>query len=91
MRPGYLAKNGIPYSGDAVLDERFRVVDVYGTQYLILRSIVQDPAYLAEPYTLSSQFQREPDGSKWDPAPCRPLWPLSVRTVTGRQGPNESQ
>ena len=85
MRPGYLSKNGIPYSGNAVLNERFRVIDVHGTDYLILRSIVEDPTYLTETFTLSSQFQREPDGSKWDPTPCRPLWPLSLRTVTGRE------
>jgi len=91
MRAGYLAKNGIPYSGNAVLNERFRIIDVHGTDYLILRSVVEDPTYLTEPFTLSSQFQREPDGSKWDPTPCRPLWPLSLRTVTGREGPNESQ
>ena len=91
MRPGYLSKNGIPYSGNAVLNERFRIIDVHGTDYLILRSVVEDPTYLTEPFTLSSQFQREPDGSKWDPTPCRPLWPLSLRTVTGREGPNESQ
>jgi hypothetical protein len=91
MRTGYLAKNGIPYSGNAVLDERFRVIDVHGTDYLILRSIVEDPTYLVEPFTLSSQFQRESDGSKWDPTPCRPLWPLSLRIPTGKQGPGESQ
>jgi hypothetical protein len=91
MAPGYLSKNGVPYSGDATMDERFRVIDYKGTDYLILRSIFEDPKYLSETFTLSSQFQREPDGSKWDPAPCRPLWPLSLRIATGRQGPNESQ
>ncbi len=30
MRPGYIEKNGIPYSGNAVLNEHFRVLDVNG-------------------------------------------------------------
>lgn len=86
MRPGYLAKNGVPYSADAVLNERFRVINMPGTAYLILTSVFEDPTYLREPYTLSTQFKREPDGSKWDPTPCRPLWPLTLRTPIYRSG-----
>ena len=82
MRPGYLQKNGIPYSGDAVLTEFYHLIDLHGTGFLVLTSMVNDPTYLREPYVLSSQFKREPDGSKWDPSPCRPLWPLTLRTLT---------
>jgi hypothetical protein len=82
MKPGYLQKNGIPYSGDAVLTEYYHVIDLHGLGFLILTSVVNDPTYLRQPYVLSSQFKREPDGSKWDPSPCRPLWPLSLRTLT---------
>jgi hypothetical protein len=46
--------------------------------------MVTDPTYLRDIYVLSGQFKREPDGSKWDPEPCRPLWPLQLRTVLGR-------
>jgi len=85
MRPGYIEKNGIPYSGNAVLNEHFRVLDVNGTPtYLILTSVIQDPTYLVDTFALSSQFKREPDGSKWDPTPCRPLWPLTLREILGR-------
>jgi hypothetical protein len=89
MRPGYLQKNGVPYSGNAVLNEHFTVVDLHGTaSYLILTSVIEDPTYLGEPWLVSSQFKREPDGSKWDPSPCRPLWPLSLRAKLGQgQGP----
>lgn len=90
MRPGYLQKNGIPYSGDAILTEFYHLIDLHGTGFLILTSIVNDPTYLRQPYVLSSQFKREPDGSKWDPAPCRPLWPLSIRTLTQTRPPGGS-
>jgi hypothetical protein len=87
MRPGYLEKNGVPYSGNAVLDEHFTVLDLHGVaQYLILTSVIEDPTYLREPFLLSSQFKREPDGAKWDPTPCRPLWPLSLRAKLGQRG-----
>jgi hypothetical protein len=84
MRPGYLAKNGVPYSGSAVLNEHFRMFDLHDTAYMIVTSVMEDPVYLRESYALSGQFKREPDGSKWDPSPCRPLWPLSLRAIVGR-------
>ena len=85
MRPGYIEKNGIPYSGNAVLNEHFRVLDVNGAPtYLVLTSVIQDPTYLVDTFALSSQFKREPDGSKWDPTPCRPLWPLALHEILGR-------
>jgi hypothetical protein len=71
MRPGYLRRNGVPYSGDAVLTEFFDRVDVEGTPFLILTTVVEDPKYLTEPFITSEQFKWERDGSKWDPTPCR--------------------
>lgn len=71
MKPGYLRKNGVPYSGDAVLTEYFDRVELDGTSYLILTSIVEDPRYLNEVFVTSEQFKMEPDGAKWNPSPCR--------------------
>jgi hypothetical protein len=85
MRPGYLQKNGVPYSGNAVLSEHFRILDLDGKPtYMVVTSMVTDPTYLRDTYVLSGQFKREPDGSKWDPEPCRPLWPLQLRSILGR-------
>jgi len=75
MRPGYLRKNGVPYSGNAVLTEYFDRFDRNGVSYLIVTSVVNDPEYLSDRFIVSGQFKREPDGSKWNPSPCRPLWP----------------
>jgi hypothetical protein len=81
MRAGYLRKNGVPYSENAVLTEYYNVFypeGPQGTVYLTVTSAVDDPKYLSETFVTSGQFRRESDASKWDPTPCRPLWPLKA-------------
>ena len=75
MRPGYLRKNGVPYSGNAILTEYYDRFDYKGHSYLMVTSVVDDPEYLTTAFVTSGQFKREPDASKWNPSPCRPLWP----------------
>jgi hypothetical protein len=75
MQPGYLRKNGVPYSGNAVLTEYYDRFDYKGDSYLMVTSIVDDPEYLTTAFVTSGQFKHEPDASKWNPSPCRPLWP----------------
>jgi hypothetical protein len=71
LRPGYLRKNGVPYSGRTTVTEYFsRVTDGTGAPYLNVTVIVEDPQYLTGPYVRSMQFKREPDGSKFKPEPC---------------------
>ena len=71
MKPGYLRKNGVPYSADTVLTEYFDRFDVPGGDSLIvITSEVIDGEYLATPYWTSQQFKRESDTSRWNPAPC---------------------
>ena len=71
MRAGYLRKNGVPYSESAILTEYFDVAPLPGGgQVLLVTSVVEDPQYLQQPFIVSSQFKKEPDGSKWDPSPC---------------------
>ena len=83
MRPGYLRKNGVPYSGDAVLTEYYNRFDRNGVSYLIVTSIVDDPKYLNLWFNTSEEFKREPDASKWNPTPCRPLWPRMTEAARG--------
>ncbi len=75
MRPGYLRKNGIPYSADAVLTEYW---DLYkepnGDQWIVITTYVDDPKYLQQTYVTSPSFQKEADGSKWAPTPCSARW-----------------
>ncbi len=75
LRAGYLRKNGVPYSENAVLTEYFDVVQNRdGTVWMVVMSIVEDPLYLRQPYVLSSQFKKQPDAAGWDPTPCSSTW-----------------
>ena len=71
MRPGYLQKNGVPYSANAVLMEYFhRTEEPNGDVWMIITTIVEDPRYLTGPFLRSTNFKKEADGSRWDPTPC---------------------
>jgi len=72
MRPGYLQKNGVPYSGNAVLTEYFsRTLEPNGDSWLILTSIVDDPQYLTGPFIRSTHYKKLPDANTaWEPEPC---------------------
>jgi len=71
LRAGYLRKNGVPYSENAVVTEYFdRAPLPGGGQVLLVTTIVDDRQYLRQPFIVSSQFKKEADGSKWDPTPC---------------------
>jgi hypothetical protein len=75
MRPGYLRKNGIPYSADAVLTEYWDLDrEPNGDQWLVVTSLVDDPKYLQQQYVTSPNFKKERDGSKWEPTPCSATW-----------------
>jgi hypothetical protein len=73
MREGYLRKNGVPYSDAAVVSEYFDRLgpEPNGDVILIVRTVVDDPKYLAQPFITSTHFKLEPDGSKWNPTPCK--------------------
>ncbi len=75
LRPGYLRKNGVPYSADARLTEFWdTTADPSGNRWIVITSVVYDPKYLLVPFTTSLQFKKEADGSKWDPTPCSSKW-----------------
>ena len=74
MRPGYLRKNGVPYSADASLTEYLDISPAPGGQLLVVTTVVVDPRYLLQPFIVSSHFKKEADGSKWDPTPCSSRW-----------------
>jgi hypothetical protein len=71
LRAGYLRKNGVPYSADAVLTEHWDLsTDPRGDRWITITSSVEDAKYLREPWVSALNFKREPDGAKWDPTPC---------------------
>jgi hypothetical protein len=71
MRPGYVRRNGAPYSNKAVVTEYYDVNTIpNGDQWLTVTTIVEDPVYFSRPYLTSSDFKRLPDSSGWNPTPC---------------------
>jgi hypothetical protein len=70
MSPGYLRKNGVPYSSNAVLTEYFDRHTDFGDEWFTVTAIVEDSQYLTQPFITSTHFKKEPDGSKWNPTAC---------------------
>ena len=71
---GWLRRNGVAYSEQTTLTEHWdRVAFPNGDVWLTVSQYVSDPRYLTGEYTTSMHFKREPDGSRWKPAPCRPI------------------
>ena len=75
LRAGYLRKNGVPYSENAVLTEHW---DLYkrpnGEQWLTITTQIEDPQYLSNVRLVAPVFKKEPNGDKWDPTPCSSRW-----------------
>ena len=75
LRAGYLRKNGVPYSENAVLTEYF---DLYkrpnGEEILTVTTLVEDPQYLRTTRLVAPIFKKEPNAAKWDPTPCSSTW-----------------
>jgi hypothetical protein len=75
IRPGYLRKNGIPYSPNTLMTEFWDLnKEDNGDQWLVITTIVHDPTYLYQDWVTSLHFRKEPNGAKWDPQPCSSKW-----------------
>jgi len=71
MRPGYVQKNGVPYSANASMTEYFDVVrEPNGDQWLVVKSIIEDPQYLTRTLIRSTHFRKQPDAKGWNSTPC---------------------
>jgi hypothetical protein len=72
MLPGYLRKNGVPYSANAILEEDFdSFKELNGDTWLVVTTIVKDPQYLVRPFVTSSHFKKLAGASGWDPTQCQ--------------------
>jgi hypothetical protein len=72
FRAGWLRANGVPYSADATVTEHFmRYAVPDGGEWLTVRTVIDDPAYLVQPFMTSTNFKREGNGAPWNPRPCR--------------------
>ena len=71
LRPGYLRKNGVPYSANARVTEYInRTSEPNGDAWLIVTTSVEDPQNLTSRFVTSSHFKKVEDGSAWSPTPC---------------------
>ena len=71
MKAGYLRKNGVPYSANATLTEYYSVTnEPNGDHWLIVTAVLDDPAYLTQPFITSTHFKKQVDGARWSPSPC---------------------
>ena len=71
MRPGYVRKNGVPYSPNALLTEYYdHHTAPNSDRWLVVTTILDDPLYFNQPFVTSTHFKKLPDDSGWNPTPC---------------------
>jgi len=70
-KPGYLARNGVPYGANATFTEYWDLQEVpSGPSLLVVSVEVSDPEYLSGPYWYSVHFKKQADATGWNPQPC---------------------
>ena len=75
MSAGYLRRNGVPHSNNAVVTEYFdHLVHPNGNIWLTVTTKVDDPEYLVRPLYTSSDFKKLDDDREWRPSPCVSEW-----------------
>ena len=71
LRPGYLRKNGAPYSANAVVREFYDLfTERNGDTWFIVTTVVEDATYLTEPFVTSSNFKKQANATGFNPSPC---------------------
>jgi hypothetical protein len=71
LLPGYLRKNGVPYSANTVLTEYYdRISAPNGDEWLVVSTEVRDPQYLSSPFITSTHFKKQADAKSWMPEAC---------------------
>ena len=71
LRPGYVRKNGAPYSDKAVLTEHIDVNTLpNGDRWMTVLTKIEDPVYFSRRYITTSDFKKLPDATGWMPTPC---------------------
>jgi len=71
LKPGYVRRNGAPYSAKTTVTEYFdRNTMPNGDVWFTVTTKVEDPVYARGPYLTTTDFKKLPDASGWNPTPC---------------------
>jgi hypothetical protein len=70
LLPGYLRKNGVPYSAETAVTEYFDRFSEPEGEWFTVTTIVTDPVYLGAPFVTTTDFRKESDDSRFSPEPC---------------------
>ncbi len=71
MRPGYVRKNGAPYSAKATVTEFYDLNTMpNGDQWMTVTTKVEDPVYFTRAYLTTTDFKKQRDTAGWTPTPC---------------------
>ena len=72
LRAGYLRKNGVPYSANAAVTEYWDVMNDPNSSetWLLVKTLVEDPTYLTEPFITSTHFRKQPNADGFAPSAC---------------------
>jgi hypothetical protein len=71
LRPGYLRKNGAPYSDKTRVTEYFDLNTApNGDRWLTVTTKVEDPVFFTRPLLTSSDFKHLATADGWSPSPC---------------------
>ncbi len=71
LLPGYLRKNGAPYSEKTSVTEYFDIVrEPDGNDWIIVKTLVNDPTYLTRTFVTSTNLKKQRDSAGWDPTVC---------------------
>jgi hypothetical protein len=71
LRPGYIRKNGAPYSDRTAVTEHFDINTLpNGDQLMTVTTRVEDPVYFTRPHISTLDFKKLPNATGWNPTPC---------------------
>ena len=71
LRPGYLRKNGIPYSANTRVNEYFDYhKEPDNTEWITITTVVDDPVYLRTNWVTCTDFRKQADAANWNPTAC---------------------
>jgi hypothetical protein len=71
LKPGYVRKNGAPYSANARVTEYYDINTLpSGDQWLTVTTNVEDQQFFVRHYLTTSDFMKQANATGWNPTPC---------------------